>query len=105
MVRQHSRDKAREDSEQVKWHDLYDKRGRQIKPFDVLKMFHFIGSRRKKYFMYKWVIVKNGHLYGHHLDGTEGMFLLTQRRRLSKRLDFCDAVCYTARRVKLCKGL
>jgi hypothetical protein len=32
-----------------------DKNGREIMPGDTLKIFHFIGARRKKYFMYKYV--------------------------------------------------
>ncbi len=34
---------------------LYDKRGYEIMPGDTLKVFHFVGPRRKKFFMYKWV--------------------------------------------------
>ena len=33
----------------------FDKQGKQINEFDVLKVFHFIGSRRKRHYMYKWV--------------------------------------------------
>lgn len=32
---------------------LYDKFGRPILVGDVLKVFHFTGARKKKYFMYK----------------------------------------------------
>ncbi len=34
---------------------LYDKKGREIMIFDLLKVFHFVGSRKKKYYMYKQV--------------------------------------------------
>ena len=34
---------------------LYDKTGREIMIFDVLKVFHFIGVRRKKHYMYHQV--------------------------------------------------
>lgn len=34
---------------------LLDKHGRSILPGDTLKIFHFPGERRKKYFMYKYV--------------------------------------------------
>ena len=34
---------------------FFDKTGKQICEFDVLKVFHFIGARRKKHYMYKWV--------------------------------------------------
>jgi len=33
-----------------------DKNGRELKVGDVLKVFHFIGKRRKRYFMYKQII-------------------------------------------------
>lgn len=35
---------------------LRDKTGRQIERGDVLKVFHFIGARRKRHFMYKQAI-------------------------------------------------
>ena len=59
---------------------LYDKNGIPIKPFDVLKMFHFVGARRKKHYMYKWVFERDGYLYAHHLDrsGEQGAFFLSQ---------------------------
>ncbi len=37
---------------------IYDKNGRQVFEGDLLKIFHFIGARRKKYYMYK-IVVKN----------------------------------------------
>lgn len=36
----------------------FDKHGKEIKEFAVLKVFHFIGARRKKHYMYKWVRLK-----------------------------------------------
>lgn len=33
--------------------NLRDKTGRQIERGDVLKVYHFTGPRRKRYFMYK----------------------------------------------------
>lgn len=33
--------------------NLRDKNGRQIERGDVLKVYHFTGPRRKRYFMYK----------------------------------------------------
>lgn len=36
--------------------ELYDKNGREILIGDVLKVFHFIGSRRKRHYMYKHVV-------------------------------------------------
>lgn len=46
-----------------------DKNGNEIKEFDVLKVFHFIGKRRKKHYMYKWVKKdpEYGYLVAHHL--------------------------------------
>jgi len=35
--------------------EVYDKKGIPIHVGDVLKVFHFIGARRKKYYMYKLV--------------------------------------------------
>lgn len=35
---------------------LYDKNGRPIRIFDVLKVYHFTGGRRKKHYMHKQVI-------------------------------------------------
>lgn len=35
---------------------LYDKTGREIMRGDILKVFHFIGARRKRYYMYKQVL-------------------------------------------------
>lgn len=34
---------------------LLDRKGREILPGDTLKVFHFIGARRKRHFMFKWV--------------------------------------------------
>lgn len=50
----------------------YDKHGKEIHEFDLLKVFHFTGARRKKHYMYKWVSVKMGHLYGLHLANNDG---------------------------------
>ena len=33
-----------------------DKHGRAMKVGDVLKVFHFVGARRKRYFMYKQIV-------------------------------------------------
>src|SRR6185437_12555244 len=34
---------------------VFDEKGHEIHPFSVLKVFHFIGARRKRHYMYKWV--------------------------------------------------
>ena len=53
---------------------LYDKTGRRIMVGDVLKVYHFTGERRKKYYMYKFVFdrkhwIRTGYdfLYISHL--------------------------------------
>lgn len=64
---------------------LYDKTRREIMKGDVVKVFHFIGPRRKRYYMYKQALgvetlgssqyMKFGHLnmrdegYHEHMDG------------------------------------
>lgn len=40
--------------------DLYDKRGIQIECGDVLKVFHFVGARRKRHYMYKQCVGYKG---------------------------------------------
>ena len=45
-----------------------DKTGREIMPGDTVKVFHFIGSRRKRHYMYKFVErVDHGRLVLAHL--------------------------------------
>jgi IS1 family transposase len=57
-------------------------KGYPIMVGDVLKMYHFTGARRKKHYMYKWVIEKNGRLFGHHLGnrGDADAFMLHQEQ-------------------------
>lgn len=50
---------------------LFDKHGTEVKEFAVLKIFHFIGARKKKHYMYKWVRNVNGRLVGMHLDSAD----------------------------------
>ena len=38
---------------------LLDKNQREIRTGDTLKIFHFIGARKKKYYNYKYVLSKN----------------------------------------------
>lgn len=49
--------------------ELYDKNGIRIQPFDLLKIFHFVGKNRKRHYMYKHVRLDHltGMLYGDHL--------------------------------------
>ena len=41
---------------------VYDRNGYQIRPGDILKVFHFTGPRHKRYYMYKRVdsVIDNG---------------------------------------------
>ena len=57
----------------------FDKNGKQIKEFAVLKVYHFFGVNeqgrgRKHYYMYKWVRLKefNGKKYWVALHLTKG---------------------------------
>lgn len=38
--------------------EFYDKTGRTLELFDIVKVFHFTGARRKKHYMYKQVVEK-----------------------------------------------
>jgi len=51
--------------------EYWDQRSVKIEEFDVLKVFHFTGARKKKYFMYKWVKKYNGNLVTYHLSSNE----------------------------------
>jgi len=55
---------------------LYDKKNREILPYDLLKIFHFIGPKHKKYYMYKLVEVKQNSLWGSHLSQCGGGYWL-----------------------------
>jgi hypothetical protein len=46
--------------------NTYDKNGIPILPGDTLKVFHFVGPRRQKFFMYKFV--KSVHPSGKALE-------------------------------------
>jgi len=39
-----------------------DKKGHEIEEGDVIKVFHFIGARKKKHYMYKVIIKKQERL-------------------------------------------
>lgn len=65
-----------------------DKNGSEIKEYDVLKIFHFVGARRKKHYMYKWVrLDKHGHLAISHLDDSEDLVPLAACSRTGKIYD------------------
>lgn len=53
----------------------FDKTGKEIHEFDVLKVFHFVGAQRRKHYMYKWVRTygtgEHKMLYALHLDNAD----------------------------------
>jgi hypothetical protein len=55
---------------------VFDKNGDEIKEFDLIKVFHFTGARRKKHYTYKH-IVKNdkGWLICKHLNKSDSSFM------------------------------
>lgn len=57
---------------------LYDNKGKEICEFDVIKVFHFIGARGKKHYMYKWVKkhISTGKLVAWHLTSEDGYYFL-----------------------------
>ena len=61
---------------------LYDKTGRPIHEFDIVKVYHFTGARKKKYYMYKRVLGYETHgkdqtsyMRFDHLERKEGGYL------------------------------
>lgn len=56
----------------------FDKFGKQIDEFAVLKVFHFIGARKKKHYMYKWarLVEDKGkkYWYAQHLTDATAFF-------------------------------
>lgn len=46
---------------------MKDKFGIEIEECDILKVYHFTGARRKKYYMYKMAVLWDGKLYASHL--------------------------------------
>jgi hypothetical protein len=58
---------------------IFDKNSKEIREFDLIRVFHFIGARRKKHYMYKWVVTDPKFpdiLFGDHLDGAGSKFYL-----------------------------
>ena len=48
---------------------FYDSKGNELREFDVVKVFHFVGKRRKRHYMYKWIRKDgSGHLCMQHLN-------------------------------------
>lgn len=60
---------------------FFDKKGREIKEYDLLKLFNFLGRRDKAYYIYAWVRIKNigsvNRYVAMHLDGKNQYFLLS----------------------------
>lgn len=55
----------------------FDKNGKEIKEFALLKIFHFkglnnLGRGRKNYFMYKWIKIIDGKFVALHLTNGSG---------------------------------
>lgn len=46
---------------------ITDKKGYPLEEFDIIKVFHFIGMRRKKHYMYKQIGLYNNKLVAFHL--------------------------------------
>jgi hypothetical protein len=81
----------------------YDKTGREIMQGDVLKVFHFVGARRKRHYMYKQVIEErrlgesqNAYWFISHLSQKEDDGYLLARDGKTHRdyeivqsVDFC----------------
>lgn len=42
---------------------LYDKNGVPVYPGDLIKTFHYTGSRKKKHYLYHTVVNKEGYLF------------------------------------------
>lgn len=59
--------------------ESFDQHGKEIQEFDLLKVFHYRAAlRRKREFMYKFVTIKDGHLFALHLNGTDEGYWLHQ---------------------------
>jgi hypothetical protein len=69
-----------------------DEKGIQIKPLDVLKVFHFTGQRGKKHYMYKQVKKVDGaFLVVSHLTA-EGDYRLAMNGRKIKGYEVVQGV-------------
>ena len=72
---------------------FFDKYGTEIKEFALIKVFHFIGQRKKRHYMYKWVriIEHEGkkYWYGQHLNDASGFFENPKNKWSGYRLRSC----------------
>ena len=86
---------------------LYDKTGRKIFTGDLLKVFHFTGARRKKYYMYKYVlgkkIVTSGYKYYKlsHLDPKESYYLILDGGSLLSDYEIVQGDRYEDRKIEV----
>ena len=68
--------------------DNYDKKGIPIFVGDTLKIFHFIGARRKRHYMYKYVDrIESGKLVLSHLNPSAGTYNIPIDGRKSKDIE------------------
>lgn len=86
---------------------LYDKKGREIMHGDILKVFHFIGARFKKHYMYKQVdgIIYLGkeetpYLVINHLDKSNTNYLERLNGRFLKDYEIVQGVPHEDDRAK-----
>lgn len=72
---------------------VLDCKGREILPGDTLKIFHFIGARRKRHYMYKYVLSVYKHpkwaegldaLRISHLNPTADSYIVLRRGQVEK---------------------
>lgn len=70
---------------------FYDNKGVEIREFAVIKFYHFTGKRRRKYYMYKWVNIIDGHLAARHLTPDGGSFWLKAVADKDNRIN-CEVV-------------
>lgn len=83
---------------------VLDKSGRKIVPGDVLKVFHFIGARRKRHYMYKQALrYERGRLAISHLNRIDeiepwelGKNFYTEAADNTPRQDYEVVQCSTA---------
>lgn len=70
---------------------VYDKNRRPILEHDVLKVFHFIGARRKRYYMYK-IAGKYvcGRLIIHHLPQFKGQYSFKADGQILEQIEIVE---------------
>jgi len=80
-----------------------DKNGREIQPGDTLKIFHFVGRRRKRFYMYKYVEAIWSHpewkdgldaLRVSHLNIAGETYLILRRGQWEKHIEIVQGYGY-----------